>query len=147
MIECKLLPTTPVRQVRGVQGSFEGSSGGYVVPYADAPGGIIQIRGKPAVAVVLQGYALRAGFDISPPELVTFAGQIPVLANRAGVEYWRTGIVANMLTPIVGAAWRFRWLLPQLPTGRLVSPVNPLYGGVSGGDTNARTVAPEFARF
>jgi hypothetical protein len=146
VIECKLLPTRPVRQTRGTQRGFEESAGGYVVPYADAPGGIIQIRGKPAVAVVLQGYALRAGYDIAPPELVTFGGQIPVLANRAGVEYWRTGVVANMLTPVVGAYWRMRWLLPLLPTNHLTSPTNPIYGGTGGGE-NARTVAPEFARF
>jgi len=102
--------------------------GGYLQPYTQAPNAITQYRGAPRIVVTLWGRAVRAGYDIPPPQLAKLWGQTPLPVNdeTCGFRSWVSG---NLLVPLVRAEWCFRYVLPAVPSQPLVAPPNPVYGG------------------
>lgn len=143
--ELKLLPDRLPRYAPARSAAAGGDEGsrGFRLPYegrvAGVSGGnqtgdtsIIQTRAAPTVYVVLEGHALRAGFDIAPPMLESFAGADVVPANRHNMEYFATETASALNVPVVMAKWRLRWLLPRVPEGLVVAPDNALYGTPSG---------------
>ena len=92
----------------------------------------VQYRTTPAVYVYLSGYAMRAGFSIPQPELISMNGVELVSASRLDHgEFFEEAIVGqggiDGSLPIVGARWNLRYLLPELPTQKrpLQIPPNP----------------------
>jgi hypothetical protein len=134
--ELTLLPSSPVVQT---QASGSGSyavdavgTAGYSVPYQQPPGNaptkLVQVRAGPSVRVTLEGYAVRAGFEVTPPSLISVSGLTPVPFNEPG-NYVHSEVVTSLLTPIVVSRWRLTWLVPGLPTRPFTTPTNPIYGG------------------
>jgi len=128
--EQPLLPTGEVGRLPPAAGQGNAAGAGFRVAYRDAPKSLIQLRGKPGIAVILTGQATRAGYSISPPEISRVGGVEAVPANRQGVEYFEQGVVGNLIYPICVARWRQRYILPEVP--KLGIPVleNPMYGAV-----------------
>lgn len=84
-------------------------------------------RAKPSCVVYLRGFALRVGYPIDPPELLEVGGIVPVEASRPDCgEEFMTGSRASVVHTIYFAAWNLRYILPEVPTGPLRPPVNPL---------------------
>jgi hypothetical protein len=124
------LPTTPVNYAPG-KTNFSAAQG-YQIPYRGGPCTIPQYRGNPAVIVTLWGSAVRAGYPIAPPQLVSVGGQKPVpLSNPDGAVPFSTQLIANLGVPIVAAVWLFRYLVPCLPSRPFIAPPNPLLGSVA----------------
>ena len=79
--ELKPLPTTPVNykpstiDINGV--------GGYRSPYQGSNPSVVQQRNVPTYRIVLTGYAVRAGYPITPPQIVSLGGQTLAPAPRA----------------------------------------------------------------
>lgn len=111
------------------------ATNGYTAPYVPqtCPRPIVQVRAAPSMYVTLEGYAVRAGYDISPPELVSVGGVPVVPMNRPGVEFFRTQVHANFYTPVVRAEWRLRYLVAGIPTVGLGAPASPELGAVGDG--------------
>lgn len=122
------LPTQAVNY-SPVAKSLTGTTG-YKQPYISAPAAIGQYRGAPKYILTLWGRCLRAAYDVTPPVLVSVAGQKPLPQNDATC-YFRTWIAANYGVPIVGAEWRFRYLLLTPPTEPFTAPANPVLGGTA----------------
>jgi hypothetical protein len=106
-------------------------------PYAAASGqapAVIQARTTPTIYVVLEGHAIRAGYDISPPTLRSYGGQPATPANGRGYGFG-SAVLQNWLgVPIVGCYWRLRYVLPDAPTS--ASGVMPV---PSSGDLTLRS--------
>src|SRR5206468_1261682 len=101
---------------------------GYAIPYtSNAPHSIIQTRALPTVAIVLTGRALRAGYSITPPSIVSVGGIVPV--PQGNPNSVRQSVVCNLGVAVVAASWSIRYLLPQIPNGMIVAPFNPIDGG------------------
>ena len=132
--EQRLLPTAPVQDVRPQQFRPEDILGGIRLGPVDAPASVIQRRGKPTVAVILEGQGIRAGYAISPPTLNSIGGVEAIPANREGQEFFVSQVATESLYPICVARWRLRWLLPEMPKVPLGPPVNPMYGEVVVGE-------------
>jgi len=84
---------------------------------------------KPFVVLYMTGEALRLNFPIACPELMDAGGVTPEPANRTnkGEGFW-TGVVGNAGWPVVGAQWNLRYILPEMPKGKVELPPNPLEG-------------------
>lgn len=135
IIEQKLLPTEGNEVVLSTVAPGTSTVGGYHVPYISAPTSIIQTRAKPSVQIVMEGKALRAGYYISPPAIVSAAGQPAYPSNdpRLG-DGFSSKIVANVGVPIVAASWRLRYTLPALPTTGFGPPPNVILTGPDDGN-------------
>jgi hypothetical protein len=123
------LPTSPVAYTPPRTDST--SQAGYTVPYKGGPCAITQYRGNPAVFVTLWGRALRAGYVITPPQLLSVGGQTPVPMDDPDGGFFRSEIIADLGIPIVAAEWSFTYLLPCPPRQAFGPPPNPLYGSVA----------------
>ena len=73
----------------------------------DAGSITIQQRVKPRLYVTLSGKAVRAGYGIPQPQLVSVNGVTPTLV---GTPYFTQGIVDTTSVPIVRAEWRMTYL-------------------------------------
>ncbi len=84
----------------------------------------VQQRTAPTLRVILTGQALRIGYPIPVPELVSVGGKRPTLI---GEPMFAQGIVGTGLYPIVGANWRleYAWADGELPAGAIPVPPNP----------------------
>jgi hypothetical protein len=120
------LPTEPVSYAPPTPDVTDQT--GYQQPYSNGPCAIVQYRGSPLVYVTLWGRAVRAGYQIAPPQLVSLGGQTPTPSNDSTCGF-RSWVAANLGIPIVCAEWLFRYLLPCLPNGAFTAPNNPIYGG------------------
>lgn len=143
------LPTKPIKEKNKSSGSWDAAL--RTLPIADdkslfppaadvqyANGGklvsddaevSVQHRVSPVLYVYLIGHALRAGFPIPVPRLTDVNGVEPVLVTREGMgEGFTTWIVGNGagVTPIYGAKWCLRYVLPRVPTGEIPVPPNSL---------------------
>lgn len=87
-----------------------------------------RVRGMPVVYLI--GRAARAGYPVPIPRLINVGGVQPIPANRLdrGEGYAQGVKFAAGDTPIYTARWRLRHVLPQLPTGGLPIPPNPILG-------------------
>ena len=107
---------------------------GYVEPYANTPPSVFQRRSGSTVAITVRGGALRAGYNFTPPVLVSVGGQTAIRVNGPHNSF-RPRLRANLGIPIVEAVWSQRFILPAPPSGGIGAPDNPLYGAVAGGLT------------
>jgi hypothetical protein len=87
----------------------------------------VQQRNSPIIVVNLVGKALRAGFPIPIPELISFGDATLQLVTRLDHgEGFKTGIIGNTDVPIYGAGWRLRYVVTgELPTNAIPVPPNP----------------------
>jgi hypothetical protein len=122
------LPDRPAQPIlRAVPSIDELTKGqkGFTPPYSGEPETHShQQRAAPTLFVHLMGSAMRAGFDISPPDLTSFAGIKPVPMNRPG-EGFLTDANDNVGVPLVRAAWHFRYLVPGTPGKSVSAPQSP----------------------
>jgi hypothetical protein len=90
--------------------------------------GEAEVRALPSLAVWLVGHAMRYGFPIQPPSILSVAGVKVLPQNRGPV--WIMKQTGNYFgVPVYAASWRFRYLLPQFPTGsEWPIPENPWLG-------------------
>jgi len=85
--------------------------------------------GMPAVYLLVEGYAARAGWLIDQPYVVSSGGVPVVRADREGIEFFRQACIANYGgVPVAGAVWKQRYILPTLPNQGFTVPTNPLLG-------------------
>jgi|GEM_PF-2170991 len=107
---------------------------GHVTPSRGDPGGAFsQQRTVPMTFIFLEGWAIRAGYEIPPPELVSVGDVDLIPANRLDCgEGFQQSIIGQGgvygSIPIYAASWRYRYLLPKLPSQPVVplTPPNPL---------------------
>lgn len=86
-------------------------------------------RTTPTCYLTMKGAALRVGYVIDPPRLITVNGVKCVPANRVDRgEGFARGVSANCLYPIYWCSWKLRYYLPSIPQGPLQSAPNPLLG-------------------
>lgn len=121
-------PGQPIGPGGAPAGQIINQVAGFTPPFA--PGQQLnnpQQRVAPDMAIILEGRAIRAGYPISPPMLTQINGVTPVQANREGEHFFTQGQMANWFgVPIIGAVWRLRWTLPQVPAGPIGVPPNPM---------------------
>ena len=99
---------------------------GYLLPYVGQPAGVVvQKRAEPTMIVVMIGSAMRAGFEIPPPHLVTVGGVIVTPANTHGCGF-QSGVRGNWGgVTLIKASWRLRYVISGRPGRVDVSP-NPM---------------------
>jgi hypothetical protein len=113
----------------GQPGSQNQGSGNSLQATFDNPT-FVQQRTQPIVYVTLHGYAVRAGFQIPIPQLLTVGGLTATPCGRAdrGEGFEQTAI-GNVTVPLYVAKWKLRYVLtPGIPNGSFVVPSNPLLG-------------------
>jgi hypothetical protein len=93
--------------------------------YADLLTTTVQIRNTPSFRVILYGSAVRAGWGIVPPSLVSVGGVPAILANQEGDGFSQVQLESWLGVPLIGAKWRLRYLLPGVPTGPIPIPDGP----------------------
>lgn len=89
-----------------------------------------QQRVRPILYVTITGRALRVGYEIPCPELVTINGKKPVLV---GQPWFESSVVASTMTPIYRATWSLTYAFidgpdPAAdgnPTKAVPTPPNP----------------------
>lgn len=94
-IPAKTSPYPPLDGLLAANGQLQGGETFY------------QQRTRPSLLVTMTGEALRAGYDIPVPELVSVNGTKPVLV---GQPTFRSGVVASCSVPIIGATWNMTYL-------------------------------------
>lgn len=85
---------------------------------------IVQVAGTTSYSLCLRGRALRAGYTIPIPKIVTFNGQFAIPKNPQKVK---TGIAANFNgVPIYFSQWELWYHVPICPnqTSAEVPPAN-----------------------
>lgn len=93
---------------------------------ANAVTGIFQSQGAPSLYLIMEGAAMRAGYLITPPELTSVNGVPVISANREGIEYVKSDVIADYGMPVVGCEWRKRYLVTAVPPGGIGVLPNPL---------------------
>lgn len=97
--------------------TFDQSGGFRPVTVPSLPTTVLQQRGAASFFVWMKGKAIRAGFQINPPTLVSIGGIPAVPANIAGCGFAQKQIGINPEgVPIYSGEWRFRYLIPRPPT-------------------------------
>lgn len=114
------LPTTDDRTFPAVVAPSSGQSASSQPPDDTA----IQYRTTPTVHVYLSGRAVRYGFDIPHPQLLSVNNLPATLMPAVGDEGFSSGVVGNSIYPIFGAHWNLHYVVPGL--SRMSSPPNPL---------------------
>jgi hypothetical protein len=90
---------------------------------------VVQVRNRPSWYAITEGIALRAGYEIQAPKLISVGGITVIPQNRSGMEHVTPWLAASWFgVPIYGLAWRQRYLIPGIPSGNLFTPGNPVYG-------------------
>lgn len=115
------LPPEPTSTTRNDVGSVESTSG-------TTPAKPTTTKSSTATCVaILEGFAARVGFPIDPPVLEDVGGVTPEPASRPDMgEGFTTGTGASVVHTIYFAVWKLRYLLPAVPTGKILPPSNPL---------------------
>ncbi|MDE2097168.1 MAG: hypothetical protein KGL39_07970 [Patescibacteria group bacterium] len=108
----------------------------------DRPDAIIQDRATPSYEAVMEGYAMRIGFPISPPKL-TSVGGIPAFPLNKPGQGFKTWVAANFAAPAWAAQWQLRYVLQNLPPGPVKAPDNPLLGQPQRGGAAAPDKEPQ----
>ena len=117
------LPTSPLTpaSLTATTGSLASSAGSMFA----------QQRTVPQTFVVISGYAVRAGYPVPRPELVSVNGATPVACNRLDAgEGFEQMMVSRLDQPIYYAKWTLRYAVPgPLPGGGPPVPPNPYATG------------------
>jgi hypothetical protein len=103
-------------------------AGGDSVDYQNAPTTKMQVRAAPNMLVTCHGWAVRAGYDIPAPVLLSVGGAAAAPYNSHD-DYFTTAVVSNVGYPIILARWQKTFRLTDIPEGELVSQYNPMLGG------------------
>jgi hypothetical protein len=122
----KKLPQAAINGAGAVVQPFAEAVKGYVAPYVGPQGGtVVQRRAEPTYIVIMTGKALRAGYQIPAPHLVTVGGATAVPQNEPGYGF-RSGVAGNWGgVPLIGAHWRLKYVLTGRPDQVSVQP-NPI---------------------
>lgn len=88
-----------------------------------APSDVLQSVGSPTCDVILTGSAVRAGYAVVPPKLISVGG---VAAQLIHEDIRNAEIGNGGGIPIFGGRWRCVYMLPATPTGNIPVPKNPL---------------------
>ncbi|VTR94114.1 unnamed protein product [Gemmata massiliana] len=90
----------------------------------------IQYRTTPTVHVYLTGRAVRYGFGIPHPQLVSVDGlPATLISTGAPGEGFNSGIVGYSLYPVFGAKWNLHYVVPGLKAAP-GAPYNPLWAPI-----------------
>ncbi len=123
-VEVKTLPALPIgsASTSGADGGLWGKAGAVAALNRNAMQTGIQRRTGPTVHIFIEGYAMRAGYPVDPPGVVSVGGIAVEPVNRTDKgEGFSQAVVGNGgldgSIPIYGASWRFRYLMPELPVG------------------------------
>lgn len=125
-------------------------SQGPVLGGAQVPSGlvsnIIQQRNVTSITVIMIGRALRLGFPIAAPILLTVGGVDCVPANRQsqGDGFFGPKIVGNIGVPLFAANWQLRYLLPLTP-GIIDAPPNPYLSAVASNSSSGSSLSRGFS--
>ncbi|HKI36893.1 MAG TPA: hypothetical protein VKA46_33885 [Gemmataceae bacterium] len=94
---------------------------------AQVPTPQAEIRAAPTIYVWMRGRALRANYTIDPPVVLSVGGMPVVPSNPPGQNCGFGQSVVGALggVPIVGARWKFRYLVLGVPSG-IGLPSTPL---------------------
>lgn len=81
----------------------------------------LQIVGAPSTVLVIKGYALRAGYDVNPPNMIVYGGQ-QVFQKSRYVDRKQLGSGA---VPFFYAEWFIEYYVAGLPLGVCGVPDHP----------------------
>jgi hypothetical protein len=87
----------------------------------------VQQRVSPIIYVFLEGEAIRMGYQIPIPTILSVNGSSVVMCNRSdmGEGFWQR-IVGQNIAPVYGAKWKLRFVLSgRFPTTSVPVPPNP----------------------
>lgn len=115
----------------GVQGDFSEANGVQLTDMDDQPKTLIQETSNGETYIVLTGKAMRVGYEVNPPKLVSVGGVKCIPANREQ-DGFAQEIIGNVGLPVYLAQWSIRYLLPHNPK-RLDSPPSPFNYTARGG--------------
>ena len=112
-----------------------GWSGGFLSPPARVRGGkpgkaavSAQARVSPTIRLVMEGFAIRAGYPVSQPQLVDVGGVTPIPTSKLDRgEGFVQAVIGNAGVPVYGARWRLSYTLEDAPDTDAPIPPNPLY--------------------
>jgi hypothetical protein len=110
----------------GVNANTGGNGYAPVQNDPNSPSAQIYQRSGQACYVVMSGSAIRAGYEITPPQLLSIGGVACIRAFQPG-DGFHQEIVANWGMPIYYGQWRFRYLVPTPPITLPTAP-NPVLG-------------------
>lgn len=85
---------------------------------AGIPADDIQQVGSPSAYLTLSGGAVRAGYPVTPPRLLSVGGVTPLLDR----PWFECGELFNNGIPVFYGSWRMVYLLPSMPTGPIPIP-------------------------
>lgn len=95
--------------------------------FEEANDTVIQARTEPVYQIILFGNAVRAGWEITPPELVQIGDSVAVPANDPdkgdGIV---SGVISNCGVPIYACQWQQRYTLTKKPS-KVTSPLHPIF--------------------
>lgn len=89
---------------------------------------VIQTRAQPTTEAWLTGHAVRAGYEITPPVLLTVGGAPAVLNQPFDGRGIESRIIANWGVPICAATWRYRYLVTRPDHGQQGTPASIVMG-------------------
>jgi hypothetical protein len=138
-VELKALPTAPVNYAPSA--TDLNATGGYRSPYNGSNPSVVQQRNVPSYRITLAGYAVRAGYPVTPPRIVSLAGQTLAPAPGSG-DFFHTYIGGNVTVPLVYAFWSASYILPDNLQQGIVAPDNPILGSL--GTQNLLRAGPVF---
>lgn len=139
------LPTEPITASQTVSGqSFDAFAGptaqvpsgspfpplaGELVARASAGESFIHSRTRPKLYLTVSGVALRVGYAVPVPEVVSINGKRPVLV---GQPWFTQGVAHSSISPIVRAEWQMTYLFTDEGGGAPLKPVPVPSGGLLG---------------
>ncbi len=118
-------PTQGEAGVRPIPGlGLDPSRVGSMAVYPPGPPDTVtQTKAQPDYEVVLYGGAIRAGYPITPPAVISVGGRSVVPANQEG-EGFENWIHASWFgLPIYACRWQLRWRIIGAPNGNEPLPV------------------------
>ena len=136
----KTLPTAPLAALnRSPSGTWNASTGGLPVsstligtpfpPLPDAGNLGTQRRTSPSLYIRLVGSAIRVGFPVPVPELVTVGGASPTLLSRVDRgEGFAQAVIGNVLVPVYAARWNLAYAVNDVPKTAFPPPGNEVQG-------------------
>ena len=84
------------------------------------PSEFVQQRTRPKLYVTVGGVALRCGYGVPVPEVVSIGGKRPVLV---GQPWFTQGVVGGTIVPVVKAEWSLTYLFTDTDGGAPLKPV------------------------
>jgi hypothetical protein len=92
----------------------------------DVPTAMVQQRAATWYEAIMEGQAMRLGYPIGEPSIVSVGGVPAVRINEKG-QGFKSAIIGNYGQPVYGAVWKIRYTLTKMPTGTIAVPPNTLF--------------------